>query len=133
MLADIDVNTTVYVQPIFRDLMDFMSAGAWRRDDVGRLATAKQLAVAPGRNSGLRGLACVLVTHAFRQGKARKSELHERRDNRVGTVLDAASTKHGADFLLQLTDGHGLAFQLHDQLAQGLRGCAKSELTQQLI
>lgn len=135
MLANIDVNATVYVQPTSRDLVDSRGFRSWRSDDAGSAAAVKQLAVGSWRSARFCGLACVFVSPVIARGlgKPRESKLDERGNHGLGTIRDTMPVQYGAYFLLQLPDRHRFAFEIRDQLAERLRRRAKAELTQQLI
>jgi hypothetical protein len=135
MLADIDANATVYVQPSSRPRA--------RRPHSVRIyrypitCAGKKHTVADRRIPGpLRACfcrsACVFVRFICRCGKICEPKLYERRENGASEMSAAVMRKYAADFLSQVPQAHGFACELSDEVARRPCRGAKTQLAQQV-
>jgi hypothetical protein len=131
MLADVEVNSTVYVQPTACRLMDF--ARRMPPNEERLHGSAKHCAVTNRRTAGTSGRANGFVFFSIRGGKACKAQLDERGDHYFRTIVTAIQVQHSPNFLLKLPHSHRFAGEARDEIAQRARRGAKAELAQQVI
>jgi hypothetical protein len=131
MLADVEVNSTVYVQPTACRFMYF--AGRAAPDEERFHGSAKHHAVADRRTAGTRGRANGFVFRRIWGGKTCKAEIYERGDHFSRPIVASIQVQHSANFLLKLPHSHRLAREAREEIAQRTRRGAKAELAQQVI
>jgi hypothetical protein len=135
MLADIEVNATVYVQPTSRSVVHC----SHRTRDYGYpvLSVCKQHTVADWRTAEPRcvchsGSVRVVVCFLGCWSKPGKSQLDERRDHGPSEMSSPVVREYVADFLLQVLQAHGFACKACDEIARRLCPRAKTQAAQQV-
>jgi hypothetical protein len=136
MLADIEVNSTVYVQPTSRGAVYRPYRVRINRDQVA--CACEQHTVAHRRTTGSYaalccGSACAfvfLVDMGCRESS--KTQLDESRDHRACERRTAVMCQYVSDFLLELLQTHGLASKPCDQVAHRFCRRAETQVAQQI-
>ena len=132
MLADVEVNATVYVQPTARSGVKWLSQQWFNADRIRSIC--EQHAVVEWRTTELHRTcrcrsACVFVLFRRATGKSSHPELDERGDHRASQMSTPVIREYVANFLLELMQAHGLAYELREPVA--CRSCrrAKAQVT----
>jgi hypothetical protein len=135
MLADIEVNATVYVQPTSRSVVH--SPHRLRIYCYDIACVCEQKTVANWRTAGPRhvrrcGNGCVLVPFLAGSDEASEAQLHQRRDHGAREMRTAVMREYVPYFLLQVLQAHGLACKLGDEVARRLCRRAQTQVAKQV-
>jgi hypothetical protein len=134
MLADVEVNATVYVQPTTGSGVKWLSLQRFNDDPIRCIC--QQHTVAKWRTTRLHTCRCcsARVFALFRRaaGESSHSELDQRGDHRASEMGTAVRREHVANSLLELMQAHGFACEIRDQVACRSRRWAEAQVTQQV-